>query len=374
MKTIGRYLFFQQAVAMIFVTLGLTCAIWLTQSLNLIKLIINRGLSLFSFIEFTVLLLPTFMLIILPIALFLSVLFTYNKLTNDREIVVMRAGGLSHMALAWPGIALAIIVTIISYGISLYLMPVSFRQFKVAEFAMRHEYSALLLQDGAFNSVTDKITIYVRERRADQALLGILVQDNRVPDKPVTMMAERGVMLKTEEGPRIVMFNGSRQELDRKTGKVKLLLFDRWSFSIDWLGNSNRGRWREPNERFVEELLWPGDSAGEKYYRKKFIAEGHNRLVAPLYSLVFVLVALAGLLTGEFNKRGQTRRVLLTVLLAVPVQAGAIGFVNLAAKVPAAIPLMYLNVLVPIAICLWVLSRSQRRSRANPAPAMAGAR
>lgn len=361
MRTLYFYLLRQQAVAMIFVTVALTCAIWLTQSLNFIKLIINRGLSLLAFLEFTVLLLPTFLLIILPIALFFTVLFTYNKLINDREVVVMRASGVSHLALAWPGLTLGIAVTAIAYVISLYVMPISFRQFKVTEFAMRNEYSILLLQEGAFNSVTDSLTIYVRERGAKNELLGILVQDNRVAEKPVTMMAERGVMLGTNEEPRIVMFNGNRQELDRETGKVRFLTFERWSFKIDWLSKRDEVRWREPNERFIGELLDPGDSAGEVYYRKKFIAEGHNRLLVPLYSVVFALIALTGLLSGEFDKRGQTRRVLVTVALAVPVQAGAIGYLNFAAKTPPAIALMYLNIAVPTAICLWMLTRSRRR-------------
>ncbi len=361
MRTIYFYLLRQQAVAVIFITAALTCAIWLTQSLRFIKLIINQGLSLLGFLKFTVLLLPTFLLIILPIALFFAILFTYNKLINDREIVVMRASGASELALAWPGLTLALVVTMISFAISLYLMPISFRQFKVTEFAMRNEYAVLLLQEGTFNSVTSQLTIYIRERHEKNELLGILVQDNRQPEKPVTMMAERGVMIGSETDPRIVMFNGNRQELDRATGRIRFLTFERWSFTVDWLSKSKGPRWRQPNERFVGELLDPGDSAGERYYRKKLIAEGHNRLLVPFYSLVFALIGLTCLLVGEFDRRGQTRRILLTVGIVFPVQAAAIGLLNLAAKIPAVIPLMYLNVVVPIIACIWILTRSRRK-------------
>lgn len=374
MRTIYFYLLRQQAVAMIFITVALTCAIWLTQSLRFIKLIINQGLSIVGFLKFTVLLLPTFLLIILPIALFFSILFTYNKLINDREVVAMRTCGASEIALAAPALTLALVVTMISFAISLYLMPISFRQFKVTEFAMRNEYSVLLLQEGRFNSVTSQLTIYVRERRANNELLGVLVQDNRQPQKPVTMMAERGVMIGSESEPRIVMFNGNRQELDRATGRIRFLTFERWSFSIDWLSTPQGARWRQPNERFIGELLDPGDSPDERYYRKKLIAEGHNRLLVPLYSLVFALIGLACLLVGEFDRRGQTKRILLTVGIVIPLQAAAIVLFNLAAKVPAVLPLMYLNVLVPAIVCIWILTRSQRlRARRFVAGAPAGA-
>jgi len=370
MRTLRFYVLRQQTVAMIFVTLSLTCAIWLTQSLKFIKLIINRGVSLFSFLEFTVLLLPSFLLLILPIALFLAVLFTYNKLINDRELVVMRASGVSHLGLARPAIVLGLALSIIAYAISLYLMPVSFRSFKEMEFALRNDFSVLLLQEGAFTSVADDVTIYVRERNDDNELLGIMVHDNRDPEKPVTMMAERGVMVEKGGQPHVVMVKGDRQQLDRKTGNVTHLSFERWSFTVDWLSEKRDDRWREPNERFIGELFDPGDSAGERHYRNMFVAEGHNRLILPLYTLIFALIAVTGLLAGEFDKRGQTRRVLITVVFAVAVQSGAIGFANLATKVPAAIPLMYLNAALPVAACLLILMRTPRRRRrmlADPA-------
>ena len=96
------------------------------------------------------------------------------------------------------------------------------------------------------------------------------------------------------------------------------------------------------------------------YYRNNLIAEGHNRLLVPLYSLVFALIGLVCLLVGEFDRRGQAKRILLTVGIVIPIQAAAIGLFNLAGKVPAVLPLMYLNVLVPAVACIWILTRSQR--------------
>ena len=86
-----RYVLGQLLVGMILVTAGLTCVIWLSQSLKFVEMIVNRGLSVGTFIFMTGLLLPNFLLIILPIALFTVIVFTYSKLINDRELVIMRA-------------------------------------------------------------------------------------------------------------------------------------------------------------------------------------------------------------------------------------------------------------------------------------------
>ena len=100
MSGLNKYILKQLLVGMILVTAGLTCVIWLTQSLKFVEMIVNRGLTTGVFMYFTMLLLPNFLSIVLPIALFTVIVFTYSKLITDRELVVMRAAGLSQHALA----------------------------------------------------------------------------------------------------------------------------------------------------------------------------------------------------------------------------------------------------------------------------------
>src|SRR5436305_2938681 len=102
MKRLDRYILRQCFGVMIFVTAALSCAIWLAQSLRLIDLIVNRGLSVDVFLYLAVLILPRFLDIVLPIGLFISVLFTFNRLITESELVVMRAAGLGPFALATP--------------------------------------------------------------------------------------------------------------------------------------------------------------------------------------------------------------------------------------------------------------------------------
>jgi lipopolysaccharide export system permease protein len=66
---------------------------------------------------------------------------------------------------------------------------------------------------------------------------------------------------------------------------------------------------------------------------------------------------VACLLTGEFNRRGQTRRVLLAVGLAFVVEVIDVALKDLAARAWFAIPLVYANLLIPMLLALWMLSR-----------------
>ncbi|HMA15657.1 MAG: LPS export ABC transporter permease LptF [Bacteroidota bacterium] len=366
MPGITRYILGQLVTATIFVTLALTFAIWLTQSLRLIDYIVNRGLPASTFLTFVGLLLPSFLGVVLPVAAFVAVLFIYHKLAMDSEMVVMRAAGLSQMQLARPAILLALLVTLTVYAISLYFLPASFREFKDLQNDFRNDLSAVLLQEGVFTALNEDITVYVRERTSDGELRGILVHDTREADRPVTMMAERGALVPSEAGPRVVMENGNRQQVERGTGRFSLLYFDRYTIELNDFGEIAQSRWREPKERFLPELLWPSDERRDQRYRQELIAEGHQRLVGPLYTVVFVLIGMAALLAGEFNRRGQAKRVLAAVACVAALEGLSLALNDLASRSAAAVPAMYAAVLLSGGISLYVLLRRPTR-RAAPA-------
>ena len=125
MDSFTRYIRRQLLIGMIFVGTGLTAIIWLSQSLRFVELIVNRGVSPTTFAYLTLLLLPNFLTIILPISTFFVVLFVYAKMISDREIVVMRSAGLSQIALAKPALIIAFSVVAIGYLLNLYLLPES---------------------------------------------------------------------------------------------------------------------------------------------------------------------------------------------------------------------------------------------------------
>jgi lipopolysaccharide export system permease protein len=361
MQAITRYILNQLLVVTIFITLGLTFAVWLAQSLRFFDYIVNRGLPAITFFAFVGLLLPSFLGIVLPIATFCAVLFVYNKLTLDSEMVVLRAAGLSHGQLARPALLLALGTTLVVYAISLYLLPVSYRAFKDLQFQIRNDYSAVLLQEGAFNDLGEGLTVYVRERAGDGELRGILVHDSRKADRPVTMMAERGALVRAETGPRVVMVNGNRQEIEHDSRRLSLLYFDRYTVEVSTLTDMAETRWREPKERFLPDLLSPGTTGNDLRSRGELIAEGHQRLVAPLYTLTFVLVALAALLSGQFHRRGQIHRVLAAILGTVVLEGLGLALHDLAGRSPQAIPAMYAAIVLPGAAAVYVLLRRPRR-------------
>ena len=366
MPVLNRYILRQLIWVTVFITLALTLAVWLSQSLRFMDYIVNRGLPVSDFLALMSLMLPRFFGVVLPIAGFVAILFVYNKLANESELAVMRAAGLSQWQIAKPGVILAIGLTLVVYAVSLYFLPASYREFKDLQFKMRSEYSAVLLQEGVFNTLGEDITVYVRNRTEAGDLQGIMVHDAR-EDPPVTLLAERGAIVESETGPRVLLVDGSRQSVDRDGGQLSILYFDRYTVDITQIKQAVTDRWRQPEERYLHNLLRPGDSQADQRYASELIAEGHRRLQFPLYTLAFAAIGLASVLCGEFSRRGQAKRIAGGVAAVAVAQAGQLALVDLTIRMPQLAPLGYLLALVLIAAPFYLLlSVSRRRTGGRP--------
>jgi lipopolysaccharide export system permease protein len=354
MTGLTRYILRQCFGVMIFVTAALSAAVWLAQSLRLIDLIVNRGLSVDVFLYLAMLILPRFLDIVLPIGVFIAVLFTFNRLTAESELVVMRAAGLSPMALTRPVLVLAALAFAGLMSLSLYVLPVTNRAFKDLQFEIRNRFVSSLIQEGTFTTVSDKLTFYIRNRDANGDVVGLLINDNRDPQRPITILAERAAFVDTAGGSRIVMVNGDRQQFDPQTRKLSVLTFERYTLDLDSLQDAPVVRFRGPQERFLSGLLFP--PAGlDPLVRKSFTLELHQRLLVPLSVLSFSLIPLACLLPGEFSRRGQVKRVIMAIAAAFFYETASLGVNDLAARFDEAIPLMYVVDLLPFAVGLTIL-------------------
>lgn len=376
MKAINRYIFRQLVIAALFVAVALTLIVSLFGSLRLVDFIINRGLPisvLFELIGFRV---PGFLTIVLPIATVAAIVAVYNRLLNDSELVVIRASGVSQWSVALPGISLAVCVMAISFPLYLYITPLMYSNFKAQQFDYRNAFGSILLQEQQFNTPSDKFTVYLRERVGPRELRGIFAHDARDPNKPVTYLAERGTATQTDQGMRVVMFNGSQQLIDRETGRLTLFYFDQYSLDLGTLNQTNEVRWIEPQERFLKELLRPGDSATDQFFSSQLIAEGHRRITAPLYILTYALVGLLALLVGDFNRRGQTVRILAAISFIAVLQLAGLSLFNLSRNALAIIPLTYALPIGTTAVVAYFLFRERRRTdqrpRVSPASATVG--
>jgi lipopolysaccharide export system permease protein len=334
------------------ITFSLTSIVWLTQALRFIDFIVNQGVSIMVFLQLTLLLVPSLVLMILPPALFCSVLFVYNKLKLDSELIVMQAAGLSRWRLGIPALQVAGVVTMVAYVIAIYIQPVSYSKFRDMQSFLRNSYVSILLQEGVFSNPVDGLTVFIRERNKDGILHGILVHDNRMLQAPITMMAEDGKLVETPQGPRFLLTNGNRQEV--RNGKLSFLTFENYTLDISLYAQSMKARTPDAQELFLPQLF-DNDPKLTPVENNKRHAEAHQRLIWPFYPVVLTLVALAVLLSGEFNRRGHWQRIAMAIGLGVVIMFTAVGLRGMMAQKPPMVVMAYLNLMIPCALGAWVL-------------------
>jgi lipopolysaccharide export system permease protein len=368
-KRLDRYLFRQVFLALVAVTLGLTALIWLTQSLRFVELVVNRGLSFLVFLRLTSLLIPSFVAIILPITTYVVIQFVYQRLSGDREVTVMRAAGLSPFALARPALALALLTMATCYWLNLYAVPSTLAAFREFQWQIRNKVAAFLLQEGVFTPISDKLVVYVRTRSTDGTLHGILVDDARDPAVHATILAESGRLMEGAHGPRVLLLNGSRQEIDRQTSRLNMLSFAEDEIDlVDSVGPEG-SRPADMSEVGLWDLLVPKRATPRDV--TKWVAEGHKRLTGPLATLSYALIALVSVLTGPFQRHGGFLRPLGSVLVVVMLIALGLTVDGFAARDNALIPLMWLRAVLPGVIAAFILFGPDRLTR--PASTQTGA-
>jgi lipopolysaccharide export system permease protein len=299
------------------------------------------------------------LIIVLPIALFAVVLFVFNKMTADRELVVMQGIGMTPLQIGKPVLIFAGLLTCLSYYLTMIAVPNAVKEFREMRWALRHDLSQVLLQEEEFNHLTDGLTIYVGSRDENGTLRNIFVHDSREKDKSISLFAKEGALVMDDgANPKFLMLNGSREETIRGTGRMNALFFDKHTIEFENVGKKGEIRFKDARERSLRELFNITEADGFSAVDvRKFRVAGHNRILQPLQLFALSIVALVGMITGTFNRRGNLTRILITIGVMVVLQMLFLGATSIAAKNLQAVPLLYLFTLFPLCFGVYVLAR-----------------
>lgn len=358
------YVLRQLLYGLLGLTFGAIALIWLTQSLHFVSLIVQHGLSLRAFLHLTLLMVPSFASVILPVSTFLVILFIYQKLIHDREIIVLATMGLSPMRLARPGLLCGLLATFIAYILTLWMAPVSYHAFHRYEFQIRNRIAAFLLEEGVFTPVSSTMTIYIHEKKNGNEFRGVMIQDEKDPEKPVTIFAERGTLFSRPEGPRLILSNGTREQLNRHSLKVNELQFENDTLDLTSSSAHKAILNEDASELPLRTLLYPSGETPAAL-RNKLRVEGWNRLIAPAFTFSYSIIGIICILAGRFSRRGNFILPLIAILSVVGLLVLSLMFKSLAQRHNELIFLLALEAMLPIVMGFILLALMSRQGPVN---------
>jgi lipopolysaccharide export system permease protein len=257
MGSIGRYIFRTTFGAFLLVLVSLTAAIWLTQALRDVDLMTNQGQTILVFIGITSLVIPLLIMVITPFALVVAVAHVLHKLSTDSEIIVMNGAGMRPWRLLQPFLAVTIVVSVMLATISSYVAPESLRMLRRWLTEVRTDLVSNIVQPGRFIAIEPGLAFNIRERRPNGLLAGLLLDDRRDPKERVTVIAERGELLKSDNGSFLILQNGSIQRHDLKERDPNIVIFDRYAFDLSQFTSGPQIIKYSVRERYLWQLIWP---------------------------------------------------------------------------------------------------------------------
>jgi lipopolysaccharide export system permease protein len=349
---IDRYITRQILLGLVIVSSVLLGIAWFSQIIRLLSYLVNNNLSILTFLRMTSLLLPELVVIILPVAIFAVVLFVYNRMVSDKELVIMEAVGMTPRMLARPALRVSLAAVLFSYFLTLYLSPIYSVKYRTFAFEAKNDLSALLIREGEFNQLTAGVTIYVRNA-SNNVLSDIFINDARSEGGMRTIIAERGVVTTGRNNIVLSLENGSIQE--KSKGKYAFGSFSKYTADLGVIATAGT-RSQKANELGFFELVFARELgyADESRYAK-YLLELHSRLLRPLYGLIFVLIALIAVLKSSLGSRTGGRNTALAICAMAGMQMLFISMDGFLVMYRRAYPLVYLFVFAFILASLKIL-------------------
>ncbi|WP_107498005.1 LPS export ABC transporter permease LptF [Thalassobius sp. I31.1] len=359
MARFDRYLISQLMVLFGFFSLVLVMVYWVNKAVGLFDQLIADGQSVTVFLEFSALTLPRVVQIVLPISAFIATVYTINRLSRESELVVVQATGFSSFRLARPVLAFGLTVAIFLSLLSHILVPAAARQLAEREAEIARNISARFFSDGSFLHPTDGLTLYIREIEPSGEMVDLFLSDQRNAARPTTYTARRALLLRSEEGPRLLMYDGMAQTLDRDANKLATTSFTDFTYDISALIGDFGNRKPAIGELTTGQLLRadPQLIAQTGSSPALFKAAAHGRIAEPFLAMVTALVGFSCLLLGGFSRFGIWRQIVFAVVLLVVIKALDNAVVDITRKESSLVALMYLPIVVGLAVSaviLWI--------------------
>lgn len=368
MRQIERYIFRIALGASLACLVGLTGTIWVTQALRELDLVTAKGQTLVVFLFVTALSLPTLVVVIAPVALFIGAIYALNKLNGDSELIVMSAAGIPPRALLRPFLTLALMVSTLVFFLVVVVMPASFQELRDVITRVRGDFIANVVKEGQFTQLDNGITFHFRERGQGGTLKGLFIQDRREAGKTKVYLADRGNAVEIDGQSYLILEQGSVHQQQKDSRDSSILTFERYTIDLAAFAPPDSDTIYKPRERSTTQLLFPDRSEGYFQLQKgRFRAELHDRLSACLYPLALAFIAFAALGDPRTTRQGRGLAIGGAIVAVVSLRIAGFAAVSAAARSPGAVAAVYGAPLLAIALSSLLIFRGPQVRRFNVA-------
>lgn len=360
-----------------FFALVLVAVYWVNLAVRLFDRLIADGQTAYVVLEFTLLSLPNVIRLVLPVAAFAASVYVINRANGDSELVVMRAAGASPARLMRPVAVFGLIVAAMMLVLVHVLVPASRARLAERQVEVSDNITARFLREGSFQHPSPGVTIYIARISDLGELVDVYLFDARDATRRTTYTAQKALIVPSDTGPKLVMFDGMAQVLDTAGRRLSVTRYADLTYDLAALGGSAAGGLIDLDALPTGTLAAPTEAliAATGKSAEEIRRALHLRLAQPALAPVSALLGAAMLMLGGFSRFGLWRQIGAAIGGLIVLQFLSNAAASAMRRAPEAVGLAYLPALIglmAVALILWLAARPRRIAAPAATPAAPG--
>jgi lipopolysaccharide export system permease protein len=194
--TLYRYLIKELLPSFLLGLMGFTFILLTGRILQLTELFVNKGVPLGYILRLLYFLLPSFLVLTIPMATLLSVLLAFNRLSSDNEITALKASGVSLYQMIPPVLVFAFATYAATTFFSLYSVPRANEGSRALLYEVASRKANAGVREKVFNDDFEGLVLYVEEiKPRTLQWKKVFISDSRNPGEVLTIIAREGEVL-----------------------------------------------------------------------------------------------------------------------------------------------------------------------------------
>ena len=279
----------------------MNCIFFLVKLIPFLDIVLEYDIQLADFIRSIAYLFPNMLLYSIPMAAMMGVIIGFTRLSNDAEILALKACGISLYRALPPVFLVALMISGLAAYVSITLIPAGEIAMKQLFYQLTKEKIDKGIKEKEFTAALGDLVVYVEDiDPAKNEWQQVWVSDMRDKETPTITMAQTGKMSTDIDTMTVTidLFNGSLHRTD--AGRNQIILFERYRVNFPVTLPSNRNTTVGSDSMSMTQLRREAEKRGINTKRgRDLLVDYHKRLVLPFGCLIMSLMALPlGLQSG----------------------------------------------------------------------------
>lgn len=317
MPTIDRYIFKQMIFPFVFGLLIFTFSVTINRILLLTQMVLNKGISISAVLKLASLTIPDFMIITLPVSFLLALLAVFGKMTQDNEIMALRASGISIFKLTKPVILFALIPLSFSILFSFYMAPRFNFFFRVLAVKEVKKAALSALKRNSFTNRFGNLKIFVKDVDTNKSTLKGIFILNKVHGTPETLIAKSGNIKYNRKLNTLSFYlkNGTIQNQNPDSKNFWLLHFNTYKINIKLKGLSFPGKNSSVHFLTFSKLARKYITENSPELKNIYLSYLYKKIAIPAATILFIFIGMPlGML---LEKRSLFLAISYTIIIVV---------------------------------------------------------